>query len=108
MGWPAKGRTHSEKTAAPPGLRVSRMGADDGFGPEAVVDLVEQVVVGEVVEPEREAGGRKEDLLAGFFSAQELRRVLDHGAHDGERRHRARVDRTGPRLRPVRVAGGQG
>ena len=67
-----------------------RQRAGDGLGAQPVVDLVEQVVVGEVVEPERQPRGGEEDLLAGLLAAQELRHVLDHRAHDGEGRQRAR------------------
>ena len=81
-----------------------RQRPDDRLGAEAVVDLVEQVVVGEVVEPQRQARGREEDLLSGLLAAQERGHVLDHGPHDGEGGHRPRIDGARLRLGAVRVA----
>ena len=84
-----------------------RQRAGDGLGAEPVVDLVEQVVVGEVVEPERQPRGGEEDLLAGLLAAQERRHVLDHRAHHREGGQRARIDRARLRLGAVGVAGRQ-
>ena len=81
-----------------------RQRADDRLGAEPVVDLVEQVVVGEVVEPQRQPRGREQDLLARLLAAQERGHVLDHRPHDREGRHRPRIDGARLRLGAVRVA----
>src|SRR4029453_4941899 len=46
--------------------------AEDGLRTETVVDLVQEVVVREVVEPQRQPRGREEDLLAGLLAGEDL------------------------------------
>ena len=70
-----------------------RQGADHGLRAQAVVDLVEEVVVREVVEPQGQSRGREEDLLARLLAGEERRHVLDHRADDGEGRQRTGIER---------------
>ena len=73
------------------GLR-RRQGADHGFRAQAIVDLVEEVVVREVVEPQGQSRGRKEDLLARLLAGEKRRDVLDHRADDGESGQRTGIE----------------
>ena len=67
--------------------------AHDGFRAETIVDRVQEVVVLEVVEPQREAGGREEDLLAGLLPFEIVDDVPRELLDDRECRRARGVDR---------------